>query len=169
MEEVRTFGIEDQVSPVGCDAEAKQDEDSSQEKTLRAPISQSQHSIFYFEKADTAQRTNMPGLDEMDNALKRVISFRLMRDMIFGTSLFDDPSWDILLDLAAARLRRQSVTVSDACIASKVPHTTALRYIRQLEDAELIERHKDGTDRRRVFLQISKSGLEKVKELLCYA
>ena len=40
----------------------------------------------------------------------------------------------MLLDLLAARLERERVSVSSLCIAAAVPPTTALRWIRTLTD-----------------------------------
>lgn len=61
----------------------------------------------------------------------------------------------MLLDLFAARLERQVVSVSSLCIASAVPATTALRWIKTLTDAGLFLREADERDGRRIFIAMS--------------
>ncbi len=77
-------------------------------------------------------RTNrsgaQPALAEPSAAdVRRTIRARRLRDQFFGTALFEDPGWDMLLDLYAAELERGRVSVSSLCIAAAVAPTTALR------------------------------------------
>lgn len=91
-----------------------------------------------------------------DSALVRqIIRHRKRRDHFFGAGLFADPAWDMLLDLAAARVEHTRVSVSSLCIASGVPPTTALRWITQMIDAGLLRRVDDDSDRRRAFIELS--------------
>ena len=83
------------------------------------------------------------------------IRSRRLREKFFAPGLFADPAWDILLDLAAARLERKSVSVSSLCIAASVPTTTALRTIKMMVDAGLLVRRADPGDARRTFIDLS--------------
>ncbi|MFQ3666399.1 MAG: MarR family winged helix-turn-helix transcriptional regulator, partial [Sphingomonadaceae bacterium] len=83
------------------------------------------------------------------------IKARRLRESFFDPGLFADPAWDILLDLAAARLEGRSVSVSSLCIAAAVPTTTALRWIKNMVDAGLLERHADREDARRAFIALA--------------
>ncbi len=87
--------------------------------------------------------------------VRTLIRARRLREQFFSPALFADPAWDMLLDLMAARLEGQPVAVSSLCIAAAVPPTTALRWIRALQDARLIEREADPGDRRRVFIRLA--------------
>lgn len=87
--------------------------------------------------------------------IRQTIRARRMRETFLGKTLFEDPAWDMLLDLFAARLERNRVSVSSLCIAAAVPSTTALRWIGRLTEAGLLERHPDPADRRRAFLALS--------------
>ena len=80
-----------------------------------------------------------------------------MRLRYFDGSLFADPAWDILLDLAAARAERQQVSVTSLCIAAGVPATTALRWIGQMVEAGLLVRLSDPHDRRRAYIALADS------------
>ncbi|WP_375272770.1 hypothetical protein [Sphingomonas sp.] len=87
--------------------------------------------------------------------VREVIRARRLRDRFFEGGLFEDPAWDMLLDLLAAQLERAQVSVSSLCIAAAVPPTTALRWIAKLTDAGLLDREADPFDKRRAFLKLS--------------
>ncbi len=83
--------------------------------------------------------------------VRAAIRARRLRDQLFGAGWFEDPAWDMLLDLFAAELEGADVSVSSLCIAAAVAPTTALRWIARLGEAGLIERRPDPRDRRRSF------------------
>lgn len=87
--------------------------------------------------------------------VRRIIRQRQLRARFFDGELFADPAWDMMLDLTAARVEHQRVSVTSLCIASGVPPTTALRWIGQMVEAGLFERVEDESDRRRAFIQLS--------------
>lgn len=83
------------------------------------------------------------------------LKHRRFREQIFPDQLFADPAWDILLEMFIARARGKRVSVSDACIASAVPATTGLRWVKTLEQMKLIEREADSADGRRIILTMT--------------
>ena len=87
--------------------------------------------------------------------IREILRQRQLRARCFDGALFADPAWDMLLDLAAARVERQRVSIGSLCIAARVPTTTALRWIRQLVDAGLLQRTEDERDRRRALVSLS--------------
>ncbi|GAA3707146.1 hypothetical protein GCM10022268_15710 [Sphingomonas cynarae] len=91
--------------------------------------------------------------------VRQAIRARRLRDSFLGDGLFEDPAWDMLLDLYAAQLEGQRVSVSSLCIAAAVAPTTALRWIARLTEAGLFRRQPDATDRRRAFMALSSRGL----------
>lgn len=84
---------------------------------------------------------------------------RIRADFLPG-DLFADPAWDMMLDLLAARLDHERVSVSSLCIAAAVPPTTALRWIRTLTDKGLVERQADPLDGRRVFIALAQEAVD---------
>ncbi|MDR7058544.1 MarR family transcriptional regulator [Sphingopyxis sp. BE235] len=88
-------------------------------------------------------------------AVRRMLRQRRMREQYFPADLFADPAWDMLLDLYAAWLERQPVSVSSLCIAAAVPATTALRWIKTMTDAGLFLREDDPHDGRRIFIALA--------------
>jgi hypothetical protein len=87
--------------------------------------------------------------------VRRLIRLRRDRDRHFPADLFGDPAWDMLLDLAAARMERADVAVSSLCVAAAVPTTTALRWVRSLSEAGIFVRRTDPGDARRAFITLS--------------
>jgi len=85
-----------------------------------------------------------------------LLEARRKRDSLFGDELFEDPAWNMLLDLHECTLRGLPVSVTDLCIAAGTSATTALRRLTVLEQMGLVERVHDTSDRRRVFVRQTK-------------
>ena len=103
-----------------------------------------------------------PGADDPAE-IRRMIRLRRLRDQYFEAGLFEDPAWDMLLDLYAAELEGSRVSVSSLCIAAAVAPTTALRWITKLTEARLFERQPDPHDRRRAFIALSPHAREAMR------
>lgn len=115
-------------------------------------------------------RTPCDGIDEIDRGLSpsSATRYRIARELyakrrkideIFETAGFAESSrWDIMLDLFQADARSKSVSVSSACLGAGCPATTALRYIRLLENDGLLERTRDPNDKRRAFIALTGKG-----------
>lgn len=97
------------------------------------------------------------------NYLRALIAARSDRDAIFQSGLFSDPAWDMMLDLAVAEATGRPISVTSLCIASGAPTTTALRRIDDLKDAGLIDRIPDARDRRRILVQLTHLGRERME------
>ncbi|AEI36961.1 hypothetical protein [Zymomonas mobilis] len=92
--------------------------------------------------------------------VRAIIRAHRLRDQYFSSCLFADPAWDMLLDLTAAKLEGRQVSVSSLCIASAVPPTTALRWIKSLTEEKIFIRIADLRDGRRVFIQLSDMAMD---------
>jgi hypothetical protein len=111
---------------------------------------------------ETAERAapehRQPALGD-GSLVRAFIRLRRLRGQHFMPELFADPAWDILLDLTAARLEGRMVAVSSLCIAAAVPATTALRWITQMTEQEILVRKQDPTDGRRVFIGLGEPAI----------
>lgn len=87
---------------------------------------------------------------------------RALRSHYFDPRLFGDPAWDMLLDLFLQRSAGRCVCVSNLCMASFAPATTALRWIRALEEAGMVERSRDPANGRRVFVRLTPAGYDRI-------
>jgi DNA-binding MarR family transcriptional regulator len=95
--------------------------------------------------------------------IRGMLEARRRRSNVFG-SLFADPAWDMLLELYAVQLEGGRAVIGDLCMVSAVPYTTALRWIGKLEAAGLIVRTADQHDKRRIWVDLSPAGDERMKE-----
>ena len=100
-----------------------------------------------------ATNSNEPGVST--ETVRWLIRARRHRGRYLPSELFAEPAWDILLDLLRAELTGTRVSVSSACIASGVPPSTGLRWLRSLEQQGLVIRRFDSGDARRIFVELS--------------
>lgn len=99
-------------------------------------------------------------------AAREEVRRRTDRRLVLGPDLLAEPVWDMLLDLYLSEETRRHIAVSSLCTASGVPTTTALRYIRIMEQEGLLLRERDRADARRSFVRLSMAAREKVELLL---
>ena len=97
---------------------------------------------------------------DLGELLNGIMARRNARQGVFPDGLFSDPAWDVLLSLAQARIEARSTQASNIGIEAGVPPSTALRRVKDLEIAGLVDRWGDPNDRRRDFVQLSDAGLE---------
>ncbi|SFP69826.1 winged helix DNA-binding protein [Sphingomonas rubra] len=107
-----------------------------------------------------------PADNELVTAAREEVRRRTDRRLVLGPELLAEPAWDMLLDLYLAQVAGRHVAVSSLCIASGVPTTTALRWIRMLERDGLLVRERDRDDGRRSFIKLSAPAREKVELLM---
>lgn len=91
---------------------------------------------------------------------------RSARNTMTGLDCFSDPAWDMVLYLMECLMKGRNVAVTDLCYASNAPATTALRYVRHLEEAEFLVRRCDPRDARRKFIELSPRALESLNRYL---
>jgi hypothetical protein len=85
--------------------------------------------------AALAEQREAPVADQrpIDAAIvRRLLRLSRERARFFPEALFADPAWDMLLDLTASPLEGGQEPVSSLCIATAVPTTTTLRWVRRL-------------------------------------
>lgn len=98
--------------------------------------------------------------------VRTIFSVRENRNRLLGEGVFVDPAENIVLDCYLSGLEGRQVAVSDACIASGVPGTTALRWIKTLEEKGLLKRKEDARDRRRSFVALTERGHSAIETLV---
>lgn len=104
---------------------------------------------------DRSQLPASPG-----SRITEILRARSMRARHFKAELFADPAWDMLLDLYRAELDQYRVSITSLCAASGVPTSTALRWLRALEEEGLITRRQDPLDGRRTFVALTRAAVE---------
>lgn len=101
--------------------------------------------------------------DEADRAAKervvrRLIARRRKREGLLGQGLFNDPAWDLLLELYSAKLSQCRCSVTGIVQASNVSHSTGLRWLDRLAQRGLVTRMSDRFDTRRTFVELTSEG-----------
>lgn len=81
------------------------------------------------------------------------------------TPALPEGAWAMLLDLFANEGRKK-ISVSSACIASGHPGSTALRWIKHLVEIDMLTKEPDGTDGRRIYVDLTPKGREAVLSYL---
>lgn len=104
-------------------------------------------------ESNAGAKSEVPGISA--EKVRSVIRARRLRSQYFSEDLFADPAWDILLDLLAAELVQQRVSISSLCTAAAVPATTALRWIKTLVENGMIVRRGDPHDARRTWVELA--------------
>ena len=133
-----------------------------------APIDIMVDEIFLLLKAKaqgdsiSSSPARIAAMDSNIDFARQILRRRTERDQIFGSGLFGEPIWDMMLDLFV----HMEVSVSSLCIAARIPSTTALRYISAMEQRGMIERKKDRNDNRRSLLSLSPPWHRKMDQLL---
>jgi hypothetical protein len=83
---------------------------------------------------------------------------RRVRARKFGAEayIFGDPAWDILLNLFIAYRSGNKVSKSNAALAGETPESTGYRILKELDKIGLVQNEKDSSDRRRIFVSLTK-------------
>lgn len=89
------------------------------------------------------------------NTIRLMIAARRARGKYLPNDLFADPVWDMLLELLEAEILPRQVSISFLCRAAAVPETTALRWLKKMEERGLVVRRSDPHDLRRVFIELA--------------
>lgn len=101
----------------------------------------------------------------LEQNVRLIQSVRQRRARLFGAELFADPAWDMLLELFLRDLRQRPISVAGLCIASRVPATTAQRWMDKLESEGWLRRSADPSDRGRLLICLTDGGRSRMERL----
>ena len=107
-----------------------------------------------------------PSYDQLIGLAKTLSSARWRRKDFLSPELFGEPGWDMLLSLFHAEGKGQRSTVTDLCVASEAPQTTALRWIERLEQQDLVRREPSRTDGRITHISLMPAAHEAIEAYL---
>ncbi|GEM_PF-1051667 len=85
---------------------------------------------------------------------------RRVREQYFGRKLFGEPAWDMLLELYASELNDENISTSNLILSSLSPTSTALRWIKYMEDSGLVTKKSSHLDGRVQYQRITKNGFD---------
>jgi DNA-binding MarR family transcriptional regulator len=90
---------------------------------------------------------------------RQSLNDRRRRARQFGSGMFGEPGWDMLLILYLEQDRKR-LTVSALTDGSGIAATTALRWLGYLQSQGLVFRREHPTDARAAFVELSDKGVE---------
>lgn len=103
------------------------------------------------------------GIQISKEAVEWVIAMRRARSKYLSGDLFAEPAWDLMLDLLRAEIVGTRVSVSSACIAARVPATTALRRLSILAEQGVIIRKRHPSNRTVILVELSRGASQTLR------
>jgi DNA-binding MarR family transcriptional regulator len=94
-----------------------------------------------------------------------ILILRRARDDLFGSTLFAEPAWDVLLELFAAQLGGRRMSLRDIAVAIKVPESIAARWIAALADRGLVSSRIDLDQPALSWIGLTDKGAAQMKQL----
>ncbi len=114
---------------------------------------------------DTARQTATEG-DRRTRLIMREQQAARLRSNCFPELKLRNPLWDMLIALLAAKRNGNQLSMSDLCLMSDAPESTALRLIHQLREKGYANMVADRSDRRRTRVTLTALGESKFDEYL---
>lgn len=111
--------------------------------------------------------TPKPALHEMSPRayFKALLMIRRTREQYFGSSLFGEPAWDIMLELMLARIDNREMKTSELGIIADALGTDARQLVDTLEKSRLIDRFHNAEDEGDDYLVLSSEAARRMAEL----
>lgn len=97
---------------------------------------------------------------------KRIKTLRFIRSEFLKGDGLGEPSWDMLLALYIAHGEGYRLTISNLCVESGVPPTTALRWVDRLVESGQAIKSPHPTDARSMFVDGHPDVLNKMRQFL---
>jgi DNA-binding MarR family transcriptional regulator len=91
--------------------------------------------------------------------VKFALKARTRRRLCFSSELLAEPAWDMLLDLYFFKLIQRPVSEGGLAVRVSVPESTAIRWMKVLEAADMIVRRVDPKEPARIGVTLSSKGL----------
>lgn len=134
----------------------------------RAKLAAIMSSIGELLRESTLSPVVMPELTvgQLVHAAKAKIRARRQRQDLFPGIQVADPAWDLLLELYIFGAEGRRVSVTGLGLGANVPGATVLRWLAMFQEAGLIVREPDPLDRRRIWVKLTESGLERVGQAI---
>lgn len=117
--------------------------------------------------ADTGAIAGQRAIDvQLSELARSIVAARRRLGGHLDATLFANPGLDILLFLFAEGLDGATVTTNACCAAAGVPRTTALRWIKLLQERGLIDGSDDVSDRRVTMLAMTPAARDTMRTWL---
>lgn len=88
-------------------------------------------------------------------AAKQILERRRLRQREFGSALFGEPAWEMLLELYVRESSGASTTTTQLQAASASPPSTSVRWLQKLQQEGLVNRRSHPVDHGTEFLELT--------------
>lgn len=99
---------------------------------------------------------------------ERIAVARLRRAEFLPNELFAEPAWDMLIALYQSNVVGYRMTVTNLCNDSRVPPTTALRWLDKLIELGIARRMKNPLDGRIIFVELEAKGQAAMRKYMSH-
>lgn len=100
------------------------------------------------------------------NHVKSWLSARRARETLFGSLIFSDPAWDIILELYAAKLEDRRIVASELLRTSNAPRSVIHRWLKVLVEAGLVSVDPDLDMDTRATIDLADEAAAKMAQLI---
>lgn len=100
---------------------------------------------------------------------ERMLAARRLRNEEFDHALFGEPAWDMLLELYVRESSGASSTAAQLQEASGAPPSIAERWLRALEENELLLRHTRASYSGTAFVELTRGARQALERYLAAA
>ena len=97
---------------------------------------------------------------------QRIARLRKKKASLFDPGIFSEPAWDMMLDLFVEEAMGRDVPLTSVAVASRVPLTTALRYLKVMEGQQLVRRFPHSKDGRVSHVRLTEDALVRMRLIL---
>lgn len=102
----------------------------------------------------------------LTDVASRATQLRRSKKSILSSPIFVEPAWDMMLDLFVAQNMERDIGLTSVAMASGVPLTTALRYLKVMEAQKLVKRYPDEKDRRVWNVRLTDKAVGQMRNIL---
>ena len=104
--------------------------------------------------------------DKLATIALSIYASRRMRADYFAGSLFGEPVWDMLLDLFVNKIQGRRVSRASLSLATNLPQTTALRWVKVLEEEGLLQRSDKNEDARLDVVELTAEAFTQMRRFI---
>ena len=120
-----------------------------------------------FDKAASDAGREPPAIEAMAPRafFTSLLELRRMRERHFGTELFGEPAWDVMLQLMIARIDDKELKLSELVGNPASPPVMTHHYVGELIEARLVDRFENADDSNDFYLALSSEAARRMAEL----
>ncbi|HUE79622.1 MAG TPA: MarR family transcriptional regulator [Sphingomicrobium sp.] len=106
--------------------------------------------------------TQLGSRNDLAERARKTLTDRRRRGPIFGSFMFGEPAWEMLLVLYVGDEMGARQSIGQLASLSKVQLTTAIRWLDRLDQLNLVRRTPHPNDKRKIFVELTDKARSKL-------